>query len=229
MPWCADSECIRKEGWSDRVQLNRVADHFIFTVESSGCIAPEVIVREASLQLFGLILGLPPSSNIQYIITIISVLPYSYLPTYLLSVCLSSYSTSTGIRRLERKGRYIPRMGRRFSARRGRALAHLFSSLLRALLMLWKCHDSLTHPLQYLFHFLVCFPLMVLTFGWNPILSYPTLPLTTTFLEFRVKITVYVSSLWSLWLDNDWDERLIEQPTISLCLIDEYSAKLLSM
>ena len=42
-------ECIRKEGWSDRVQLNRVADHFIFTVESSGCIAPEVIVREVSL------------------------------------------------------------------------------------------------------------------------------------------------------------------------------------
>ena len=41
-------ECIRKEGWSDRVQLNRVADHFIFTVESSGCIAPEVIVREVS-------------------------------------------------------------------------------------------------------------------------------------------------------------------------------------
>ena len=40
-------ECIRKEGWSDRVQLNRVSDHFIFTVESSGCIPPEVIVREA--------------------------------------------------------------------------------------------------------------------------------------------------------------------------------------
>jgi hypothetical protein len=40
-------ECIRKEGWSDRIQLNRKADHFIFTVESSGCIPPEVIVREA--------------------------------------------------------------------------------------------------------------------------------------------------------------------------------------
>ena len=43
---CTFSECIRKEGWSDRVQLNRVADHFIFTVESSGCIPPEIIVRE---------------------------------------------------------------------------------------------------------------------------------------------------------------------------------------
>lgn len=45
---CTVSECIRKEGWSDRVQLNRVADHFIFTVESSGCIPPEIIVREVS-------------------------------------------------------------------------------------------------------------------------------------------------------------------------------------
>mmetsp|Transcript_16612 Transcript_16612/g.15964 ORF Transcript_16612/g.15964 Transcript_16612/m.15964 type:complete len:343 (+) Transcript_16612:133-1161(+) len=40
-------ECIRKEGWSDRIQLNRKSDHFIFTVESTGCIPPEVIVREA--------------------------------------------------------------------------------------------------------------------------------------------------------------------------------------
>lgn len=40
-------ECIRTEGWSDRVQLKRVADHFIFTVESSGCIPPEDIVVEA--------------------------------------------------------------------------------------------------------------------------------------------------------------------------------------
>jgi len=40
-------ECIRKEGWSDKVQLRRKADHFIFTVESTGAMAPEVIVREA--------------------------------------------------------------------------------------------------------------------------------------------------------------------------------------
>ena len=40
-------ECIRLEGWSDKVQLNRTADHFIFTVESTGCMPPETIVREA--------------------------------------------------------------------------------------------------------------------------------------------------------------------------------------
>ena len=39
-------ECIRLEGWSERVELRRVSDHFIFSVESSGCIPPEVIVRE---------------------------------------------------------------------------------------------------------------------------------------------------------------------------------------
>jgi DNA-directed RNA polymerase I and III subunit RPAC1 len=44
-------ECIRKEGWSDRVELNRVSDHFIFTVESSGCIPPEVIVREVGVRV----------------------------------------------------------------------------------------------------------------------------------------------------------------------------------
>jgi len=40
-------ECIRKEGWSDKVALRRKADHFIFTVESTGAMKPEVIVREA--------------------------------------------------------------------------------------------------------------------------------------------------------------------------------------
>lgn len=40
-------ECIRKEGWSERVHLKRVANHFIFTVESVGSIAPAQIVREA--------------------------------------------------------------------------------------------------------------------------------------------------------------------------------------
>lgn len=40
-------ECIRKEGWSDKVNLRRKADHFIFTVESTGAMAPEIIVREA--------------------------------------------------------------------------------------------------------------------------------------------------------------------------------------
>ena len=40
-------ECIRKEGWADRVQLKRVADHFIFKVESVGSILPEKIVKNA--------------------------------------------------------------------------------------------------------------------------------------------------------------------------------------
>jgi DNA-directed RNA polymerases I and III subunit RPAC1 len=40
-------ECIRKEGWRDKVQLRRKADHFIFTVESTGAMSPDDIVREA--------------------------------------------------------------------------------------------------------------------------------------------------------------------------------------
>ena len=40
-------ECIRQEEWTDRVQLKRVADHFIFRVESVGSIAPEKIVQSA--------------------------------------------------------------------------------------------------------------------------------------------------------------------------------------
>lgn len=40
-------ECIRKEGWEEKVQLRRVANHFIFTVESSGCLPPTEIVKMA--------------------------------------------------------------------------------------------------------------------------------------------------------------------------------------
>lgn len=40
-------ECIRKDDWSERVELRRVADHFIFSVESVGIMPPAVIVREA--------------------------------------------------------------------------------------------------------------------------------------------------------------------------------------
>ena len=39
-------ECIRTDGWSERVKLGRVADHFIFQVESTGILAPEVLVTE---------------------------------------------------------------------------------------------------------------------------------------------------------------------------------------
>lgn len=40
-------ECIRLEGWENTVQLKRVKNHFLFSIESSGCMAPETIVREA--------------------------------------------------------------------------------------------------------------------------------------------------------------------------------------
>ena len=40
-------ECIRKEGWAEKVQLRRKADHFIFSVESTGALSPEELVREA--------------------------------------------------------------------------------------------------------------------------------------------------------------------------------------
>lgn len=40
-------ECIRLEGWADKVRLARVPDHFIFKVESVGMLAPRDIVKEA--------------------------------------------------------------------------------------------------------------------------------------------------------------------------------------
>lgn len=42
-------ECIRhtESGWDQRVQLKRRADHFLFSVESVGSMAPETVVREA--------------------------------------------------------------------------------------------------------------------------------------------------------------------------------------
>jgi NAD-dependent dihydropyrimidine dehydrogenase PreA subunit len=40
-------ECIRLDGWSERVRLRRKADHFLFSVESVGCMPPENIVRDA--------------------------------------------------------------------------------------------------------------------------------------------------------------------------------------
>ena len=46
-------ECIRKEGWQDKVHLKRKADHFIFTVESSGAMPPADIVRQGIAVLKG--------------------------------------------------------------------------------------------------------------------------------------------------------------------------------
>eukprot|EP00981_Chlorochromonas_danica_P012690 scaffold5259_cov168-Ochromonas_danica.AAC.6 len=39
-------ECIRHEGWDEKVKLARKNDHFLFSVESTGVLAPETIVRE---------------------------------------------------------------------------------------------------------------------------------------------------------------------------------------
>lgn len=40
-------ECVRGDGWDKRVQLTRVKDHFIFTIESTGALRPEVLFTEA--------------------------------------------------------------------------------------------------------------------------------------------------------------------------------------
>nr|GMC47386.1 DNA-directed RNA polymerases I and III subunit rpac1 isoform X1 [Ipomoea batatas] len=40
-------ECIREEGWEKNVALQRVKDHFIFTIESTGALPPEVLFTEA--------------------------------------------------------------------------------------------------------------------------------------------------------------------------------------
>ncbi|XP_010248371.1 PREDICTED: DNA-directed RNA polymerases I and III subunit RPAC1 isoform X1 [Nelumbo nucifera] len=40
-------ECIRGEDWEKRVALRRVKDHFIFTIESTGALPPEVLFTEA--------------------------------------------------------------------------------------------------------------------------------------------------------------------------------------
>ncbi|KAJ4980430.1 hypothetical protein NE237_031267 [Protea cynaroides] len=40
-------ECIRGEDWEKRVAVRRVKDHFIFTIESSGALPPDVLFTEA--------------------------------------------------------------------------------------------------------------------------------------------------------------------------------------
>lgn len=40
-------ECVRGDGWDKRVQLCRVKDHFIFSIESTGALRPEVLFTEA--------------------------------------------------------------------------------------------------------------------------------------------------------------------------------------
>jgi DNA-directed RNA polymerase I and III subunit RPAC1 len=41
-------ECIRDPAWDERVKLARVRDHFIFSVESTGIMPPEVLFGEAT-------------------------------------------------------------------------------------------------------------------------------------------------------------------------------------
>eukprot|EP00252_Welwitschia_mirabilis_P010863 TRINITY_DN2446_c0_g1_i1.p1 TRINITY_DN2446_c0_g1~~TRINITY_DN2446_c0_g1_i1.p1 ORF type:complete len:372 (-),score=71.85 TRINITY_DN2446_c0_g1_i1:77-1192(-) len=45
-------ECIRGAGWGNRIQLQRVKEHFIFTVESAGALPPEVLFTEAVKMLY---------------------------------------------------------------------------------------------------------------------------------------------------------------------------------
>ena len=40
-------ECVRHPGWEEKVGLSRVKDHFIFSVESTGALPPEVLFQEA--------------------------------------------------------------------------------------------------------------------------------------------------------------------------------------
>lgn len=40
-------ECIRGDDWEKRVAVRRVKDHFIFTIESTGALPPEVLFTEA--------------------------------------------------------------------------------------------------------------------------------------------------------------------------------------
>lgn len=37
----------KEEGWEDRVKMNRIKDHFIFSIESTGVLPPEVLFQEA--------------------------------------------------------------------------------------------------------------------------------------------------------------------------------------
>ena len=40
-------ECVRHPGWEERVELARVKDHFIFSIESTGALQPEVLFQES--------------------------------------------------------------------------------------------------------------------------------------------------------------------------------------
>jgi len=46
-PCTMSRQCLREPTWADRVKCSRVKDHFIFSVESTGILPPEVLVQEA--------------------------------------------------------------------------------------------------------------------------------------------------------------------------------------
>eukprot|EP00271_Cylindrocystis_brebissonii_P006626 TRINITY_DN19394_c0_g2_i1.p1 TRINITY_DN19394_c0_g2~~TRINITY_DN19394_c0_g2_i1.p1 ORF type:complete len:315 (+),score=68.73 TRINITY_DN19394_c0_g2_i1:139-945(+) len=46
-------ECIREEGWEDSIQLRRRKRHFIFTIEATGSLPPDVLFTEAIQLLQG--------------------------------------------------------------------------------------------------------------------------------------------------------------------------------
>ena len=39
--------CAKDPKWAERVALDRIKDHFIFTIESTGMLPPEVLFQEA--------------------------------------------------------------------------------------------------------------------------------------------------------------------------------------
>jgi hypothetical protein len=46
-------ECVRREHWAGRVDIQRVANHFIFTVESTGALTARELVVDALRILAG--------------------------------------------------------------------------------------------------------------------------------------------------------------------------------
>lgn len=39
-------ECIREPGWEEKIELNRIRDHFMFSIESTGVYSPPDLFRE---------------------------------------------------------------------------------------------------------------------------------------------------------------------------------------
>lgn len=48
-------ECIREPGWSEKVSLSRIADHFIFNIESVGMLPPKVKRSPSCSRIFHLV------------------------------------------------------------------------------------------------------------------------------------------------------------------------------